>query len=202
MLRHEYECKAKAHVHGPGTSRWQVDLQGPMTMNQLSWVQFATHYTPASTYKPLSDVRASVLSGFVLFVFLFLFVFVCLRKISAYRNHFRLRNPWTERRKDKQTEPARGHVPRSRAFPRRLCVRAPFTNVELEIWIQCYGKFSCEIRYLLQSLLDNLASSHFSGFVNLLSSAGLSSSYLKCAFDAMQPLSDAIMCGVWESFNI
>jgi hypothetical protein len=51
------------------------------------------------------------------------------------------------------------------------------------------------MRYLLQSLLDNLVSSNFSGFVNLLSSAGLSSSYLKCAFDAMQPLSDAIMCG-------
>jgi hypothetical protein len=27
-------------------------------------------------------------------------------------------------------------LPCSRAFPRRLCVRAPLTNVELEMWIQ------------------------------------------------------------------
>ena len=76
-----------------------------------------------------------------------------------------------------------------------VCARA-IQNVELGIWIQCYGKICCEMRYLLQSLLDNLVSSNFSGFVNLLSTAGLSSSYLKCAFDAMQPLSDAIMCWV------
>ena len=54
-----------------------------------------------------------------------------------------------------------------RAFPRRLCVRAPLTNVALEMWIQCYGKLSCETRYLLQSLLDNFVSSHFSGFAKI-----------------------------------
>ena len=59
--------------------------------------------------------------------------------------------------------------PCSRAFPRRLCVRAPFKNVELlEMWIQHYGKLSCKIRYLLQSSLDNFVSSFCSGFVNLL----------------------------------
>ena len=59
------------------------------------------------------------------------------------------------------------------AFLRRLCARAPFTNGELETWVQCYVQPSCETRYLLQSLLDNFVSSCFNGFVNLLLTAGL-----------------------------
>jgi hypothetical protein len=80
-------------------------------------------------------------------------------------------------KKSNETNPS----PCSRAFPCRLCVCAPFTNVELEMWIQCYGKFSCELRYLLQSLLDNFVSSHFSGSVNLLSTAGLATAQLNHA---------------------
>ena len=71
----------------------------------------------------------------------------------------------TERRKDKQTKPTK--LLCSRAFPRRLCVRAPLTNVALEMWIQFYGKLSCQTRYLLQSLLYNFVSSHFSGFAKI-----------------------------------
>ena len=51
----------------------------------------------------------------------------------------------------------------------------------LEMRIQYHGKLSCEMRYLLQSLLDNFVSSHFSGFVNLLSTAGLATAQLNHA---------------------
>ena len=43
-------CAWARHVVGVGV---EVDLQGSMTMNQLSWVQFATHYTPDSTQTSL-----------------------------------------------------------------------------------------------------------------------------------------------------
>jgi hypothetical protein len=62
------------------------------------------------------------------------------------------------------------------ASPYRLCARAPFKNVELEIMIQCHGKFSCEMRCLLQSWLGNFVSSNLvvSSICNLLLTAGLS----------------------------
>ena len=63
--------------------------------------------------------------------------------------------------------------------------------------VRHYGKFSCDMRYLLQILLYNLVSSIFSDFANLLSTAGLlPSSYFQRPSDAIQPLSVARMCGV------
>ena len=46
-----------------------------------------------------------------------------------------------ERRKDKQKRSQQAAM--FRAFPRRLCVRAPFTNGKLKTLIQCYVQLSC-----------------------------------------------------------
>ena len=61
----------------------------------------------------------------------------------AYKNSFFFPpHLFLNRKKKKQANEA-NQLPCSRAFPRRLCVRAPLTNVALEMWIQCYGKLSC-----------------------------------------------------------
>ena len=89
-----------------------------------------------------------------------------LRKISHIGIPFFPPQEFLEQKEEKKKNEA-NLWPWSRAFRRRLCVRAPFTNVELEMWMQCYGKLSCEMRYLLQSLLDIFVSSHFSGFAEI-----------------------------------
>jgi hypothetical protein len=105
-----------------------------------------------------------------------------VRKISAYRNSFFSAAGIFEQKEEKTSK-------RSQPVAMFPCFSLPavcacaIQKVELGlgIWIQCYGKFSCEMRYLLQSLLDNFVSSHFSGIVNLLSTAGLATAQLNHA---------------------
>ena len=80
--------------------------------------------------------------GCSLFCFL-LRLLVAAKLNFAYRAAFFSAAPFslTERRKDKQRKPTK--LLCSHAFPRRLCVRAPLTNVALEMWIHYYGKLSC-----------------------------------------------------------
>ena len=65
-----------------------------------------------------------------------------VRQISATGLPFFPPHLSLDRKKKRQAKKA-NKLSCSRAFPRQLCVRAPLTNVALEMWILCYGKLSC-----------------------------------------------------------